>query len=63
MSIGDHLSSDIKKKMYEKAKPIKKKREIDPEELADRQLRETERMMGKYMDTFGRGKGGAIRRK
>ena len=51
------ISHDTKKRLYEKIKP-----EIDPEELAAKQFRETERMMGKYRDRYER-KGGAIRRK
>lgn len=62
MSIGDRLSNVTKKRLYQMVKPINKKREIDPKELADRQFRDTELMMGKYMDTFER-KGGALRRR
>ncbi|WP_134705108.1 hypothetical protein [Ammoniphilus sp. YIM 78166] len=64
MRLEDMIPADTKEQLKKIRRRRRKKnnRYVDPEELAARQFRETERLMGKYRDTYER-RGGAIKKR
>lgn len=60
MKMEDHLSSDTKKSMYQKSNQNKSSKPKKKEKLSKRDLVD---LMGMNKDRYGRGRGGAIRRK